>query len=178
MATHRRSIKLFPHERPLLVDLYLRRRIPIDQYEVRQQDLNDFTKDWNGLSGRNDAPADILHYLRTQRKRGLWVRFDGNHEVTPPVTEMTAEESEILVAIYQDNVADFAHGSDVIAYDPEIAELLAKEFAAEIGRIIPAPQLIAKLTALRKRGLLPKAAEFPKRDDDEIGFGDIDQVAG
>jgi len=26
--------------------------------------------------------------------------------------------------------------------------------------------------------LLPKAAEFPKRDDDEIGFGDIDQVAG
>ena len=68
MATQRRTIKLFPHERPLLVDLYLSRRIPIDQYEVRQQDLIDFTKEWNGVSGRNDAPADVLHYMRTQLK--------------------------------------------------------------------------------------------------------------
>jgi hypothetical protein len=107
-----------------------------------------------------------------------WVRFEGNHELTPPQADLSAEEGELLVAIYQDHVADLAHGSDVIAYDPEIGELLAKEFAADAGRIVPAPQLIAKLTAFRKRGLLPKAAEVPKHDNDEIGFGDIDQVGG
>jgi hypothetical protein len=178
MSIQRRSIKLFPHERPLLVDAYLRRRIPVDQYETRPNDLIDLTREWNGMSGRNDAPADILHYMRTQRKRGLWVRFDGSHEPSPPAPELTAEETEVLVAIYQDHVADFAHGSDVIAYDLEIAEALAKEFSAEVGRIFPAHQLITKLTALRKRGLLPKAAEVPKQSDDEIGFDDMDQVAG
>ncbi len=176
MAIQRRSIKLFPHERPILVDLYLRRRIPIDQFEARPTELSTFTAEWNRLSGRNDAPVDLLHYLRTQRKRGLWVRLDGNYVAGPPRADLTAEEAEVLVAIYQDHVADLARGSDVVTYDPEIAELLAKEFAAEAGRIIPAPQLIAKLTALRKRGLLPKAAEQPKRDDDEIGFEDIDLV--
>ena len=64
---------------------------------------------------------------------------------------------------------------DVLAYDPEIADLIAKEFSACTGRIVPAHLLVAKLTALRKRGLLPKVEDRPKRDED-TGFMDIDDV--
>ena len=39
MTTRRKTIKILDHERRLLVEMYLRRRIPIDQFEDRPDDL-------------------------------------------------------------------------------------------------------------------------------------------
>jgi hypothetical protein len=175
MATRRKSIKLLPNERQDLVDVYLEWRIPIDQYEIRPDDLRAFVNEWQQRCGRKDAPGEVLHYMRTQRKRGLWVTFDGQHESTPNGASFTADEIEILVCIFHDNVTVLESGSDVLAYDDEIADLIAKGFAEQTGRIVPAHQLIAKLTALRKRGLLTKVGERVQGSS-EIGFSDIDQV--
>ena len=69
------------------------------------------------------------------------------------------------MALYRINVADRGIGSDVIATDPATSELLASEFAKLTGRIVPAAHLMAKLTALRKRGQLDKLAAVPAADD-------------
>ena len=41
-----------------------------------------------------------------------------------------------------------------------------------------ADDLVAKLTALRKRGLLPREGDMPKpvEKDEDIGFDDIEEV--
>ena len=157
VTTKRKTIRISGYERRLLVKMYLRRRIPIDQFEDRPGELNDLVVEWNELTRRTDAAGEIHHYMRNERKCGRWVRLDGNHERTPPQRFMSAEETACLVAIYQVNVADNSAGSDSIAYDAETANLIAKEFAGMTGRIVPAHHLVAKLTALRKRSLLPKA---------------------
>ena len=158
MTTRRKTLKILDHERRLLVEMYLRRRIPIDQFEDRPDDLGALVTEWNELTGRTDAAGEIHHYMRTQRKNGQWVRLDGDYETKPPQPFFSAEETECLVAIYQVNVADHDTGSDAIAYDEGTANLIAREFAGITGRIVPSHHLVAKLTALRKRGLLPKVA--------------------
>lgn len=163
MPTRRKSIKLYAHERKLLVKLYLRRRIPIDQYEKRPRDCASFESEWQELSKRDDTWGDLFHYMRSQRKRGLWVRLDGAHKSGPPLPEMTADEVEALVAIYEVNVVDA--GSDTLGYDEDIPKLLVREMRALTGRTFSAHQLVAKLTALRKRGLLPKVSEQSQSDD-------------
>ncbi|HWB08376.1 MAG TPA: hypothetical protein VG826_04095 [Pirellulales bacterium] len=179
MAKVRRSLRLFDYEREQLVDLYRRYRIPIDQFESRADELERFTGEWNESSGRKDAPGEVLHYMRTQRKRGLWVRLDGNHQLSPPVVVLSLEEGDILVKIYTENVALLASGSDNIAYSDEVASMIAREFAAATGRIVPAYQLVAKLTAFRKRGLLPKIDRtIVEQGSEDIGFDDIDQASG
>ena len=48
------------------------------------------------------------------------------------------------------------------------------------GRIVPATELIAKLTAIRKRGLLSKLGsrdkDKPKEPESDHGFDDIAEV--
>lgn len=173
----RKSIKLYPPERKVLVELYLRRRIPIDQYESRPDDQCSFVDEWAKLTTRRDTFEELLHYMRSQRKRGLWVRFDGNHEPAKPPVELTAEETEILVAVYAANVTAQSAGSDNLGYDLNLLSQLAQEFAARTGRFIHAHDLNAKLTALRKRGLLTKVADLPQATED-MGFEDMDQAAG
>lgn len=177
MRTRRQTIKILEHERRLLVEMYLRRRIPIDQFEDRPDDLDALAAEWNELTGRSDAAGEILRYMRTQRKNGLWVRLEGDHETKPPQPFFSAEETECLVAIYQVNVADRHTGSDGIAYDEPTANLIAREFAGITGRIVPAHHLVAKLTALRKRGLLPKVGVQPKRSDDS-SLPAVEQAVG
>lgn len=174
MATRRKSIQIADHDRRILVELYLQWRTPIEQFEALPDKLRAFVDDWSRLTGRSDAPGDVLHYMRTQRKRGKWVRLEGNHPPPPPVPELSAEETEILVTIYEQTVAAVGSGSDVLGYDEETAELIATAFAEQTGRIFPAHQLVRKLTALRKRGLLPKAV---KQEPHEGGFEDIDDVS-
>ena len=159
MTTKRKTIKILDHDRRLLVEMYLRRRIPIDQFEDRPDDLDALVVEWNELTGRNDTAGEVHHYMRTQRKNGQWVRLDRDYETKPPQPLFSADETECLVAIYQVNVADHCTGSDAIAYDERTANLIAKEFAAMTERIVPAHHLVAKLTALRKRGLLPKVGD-------------------
>jgi len=175
MAERQNAMRLLPHERQLLVDAYLRWEIPIDQYETRTADLEALTAEWHKLSGRTEPPEDVIRYMRTQRKRSLWVRFDGAHKPAPPTIDLTAAETEILVIIFNDNTAMIDRGSDVLACEPDVAELIARQFAVATGRIVPANLLVAKLTALRKRGLLPKVESRPKKSED-TGFDDIDQV--
>ncbi len=175
MAKLKKSIKILSHERTALVALYLRRRIALDQYENRPEDQQTFRDEWQQLTGREDSFEELLHYMRTQRKRGLWVKLDGKHEPAKPPPHLSAEETEVLVKIYTENVTLLEVGSDVLGYEPELLELLAKEFAAETGRVVPAYELNAKLTALRKRGLLSKVGKRGE-DSEDHGFGDIDQA--
>ena len=177
MGQLRKSMKLLAHEKQALIDVYLRWQIPIDQYETRIDDLEALTAEWNRLTGRSATPQEVLMSMRTYRKRGMWVRFDGNHKVAPPPLALSAEDTEQLVGIFNENALLLESGSDVLAYEPEIADLIAKEFAAATGRIVPAHLLVAKLTALRKRGLLPKVESRPKVErGDDTGFEDINQI--
>jgi hypothetical protein len=175
MSVRRKSIGLFAHDRQLLVELYVKSRIPIDQFDERPDGARRFMAEWKRLSGRDDTLDSLIHYMKTQRKRSLWVRLDGDHEKPPPKVKLSAEETEQLVDTFYEYVTVFEHGSDVLSYTPEIAELVAEKFSARIGRTIPAHLVVAKLTALRKRGLLPKVGRRQKGDD-AGGFSDIADV--
>lgn len=169
MGSRRKSIKLFPHERQALIDVYLKWQFAVDTYEKLPDELEAMTEEWGERCGRKDAPQDVFHYMRNERKCSRWVRFDGKHKEPPPMPAFTADEIEVLVDVYAKNVAELDYGSDTLGYDSQLADFIAREFADQTGRVVPARYLVAKLTALRKRGLLPKVS---KPD----GFGDIDQA--
>ena len=177
MATRRKSITLYEHERRQLIEQYLRWQIPIDQFESRPSDLQAFVEEWQQQSGRKDSAGELIHYMRTKRKCGLWVRLEENCQPVPSAPVLSAEETEALVKIFYCNVTALESGSDVLAYDEETAALIAKEFSSEVGRVVPAHVLVTKLTALRKRGLLPKVGNRRVTEKD-IGFSDIDEAVG
>src|SRR5439155_9208667 len=137
----RKSIQMNEHERKTLIRLYQRGRIPIDQYEGRPDELEDLCEEWRRLCGRTDSNGEILHYMRTQRKRGLWVVFGGDHEDVPTAPKFSAEDVEQLITIYGEQVAVTGDGSDNIAYDGEVAQRIAKRFTEVTGRIVPAHML-------------------------------------
>ena len=160
MKQKHKSIKLTSTERESLVELYLKTRIPIDQFEKRPADLARFVRTWSKITGRADTDCDLIHYMKTQRKRKLWVTFDGDHMKSPSIAgTLNAEETQILVAIYEENVASIGLGSDNLSHDSEIAELIEKEFAHRTRRRVPAMLLTAVLTTLRKKKNLPRVNE-------------------
>ncbi len=174
MKEIRKSIKMFDHERRGLEEAYLRRKITIEQYEVRQDDLHALCNEWRSQFGRTESDGDIHHFMRTRRKSGKWPKLNGAQEPTPTLPELTAEHREVLVDIYYEHVADLGSGSDNIAYEPEVMAMIATEFHHRTGRVVPGNMLVGILTAMRKRGLLPKVR---KQDEDESGgFNDIAQV--
>lgn len=154
----RKSIKVPPQHRETLVKLYLRRRIPVDQYEGAQEELRSLTEEWNRMCGRNDRPEDVYHYMRNERKSSKWVRFNGRHKDAVPTEELTPEETQSLVTIYSERVAPMRCGADVLGYDLEIREIVAAAFHEATGREVAPEVLAAKITNLRKRGLLPKVS--------------------
>jgi hypothetical protein len=175
VALQRKSIRLNGHERALLVKLYRKWRIPVDQFDQRPSDREEFTAEWHRISKRHDSAGELVHYMKTQRKRSLWVRLDGNYDPAPAVIELSAEEIEELIGIFRANVTLLDQGEDVLSYDDDVAEMIAKEFEANTGRRVPANELVAKLTALRKRGLLPRLGDLPKppEGENDVGFTDI-----
>lgn len=100
------------------------------------------------------------------------MKIGKNNIKVPALPKFTAEQTEPLVKVFEEVVAMQGHGSDVIAYDEEISDLISKEFFALTVCTLPGHVLTAKLTALRKRGLLPKAIKKPK----DGSFGDIDEA--
>lgn len=178
MAIRHKSIRLFAHERDLLVKMYLERLIPIEQYESRSADLASLVDEWHSLTDRKDTAGQLLHYMRNERKCGRWVRFDGNHQAVPPAPNFSPEDIEVLVAIYTENVTVLGAGSDNLAYEDDLKSFIAREFADRVGRVVAADDLVAKLTALRKRGLLPRVGDMPKPEQkpNDIGFNDIEAV--
>lgn len=177
MATRRKSLRLTSHEHESLTQIYVDMAIPVDQYEERQQELASLKDQWQQVTGRADSAEDLFHYMRTKRKAGKWVRLDGKHVKKERNVQLSLDEKELLVGIVYDNVTLTNCGTDVVAYEPEIAALIAKEFAAASGRIVPAGDLIAAITAIRKRGLLPRVGKQVVAPDEEVGFGDIDIAA-
>ena len=169
-----KAILVQPDEKRMLETMYVRRRTTIEQYEELPDQLDALTKDWNSKTGRRDLPRELLHYMRTRRKAGQWVQLKGKQRKRPQHRTFTAEETEILVDIYREHVLPLELGSDGIGYDNEISELIAREFAMRTNSRVPAHELIAKLTRLRKRGLLPKVGKRQPSSDE--GFRDLDAV--
>jgi hypothetical protein len=176
MAARKKSMRLNEHERQTLVRLYLRWRIPVDQYESRPDDLEGLCDEWRDLCRRTELDGEILHYMRNERKCGRWPVFNGNHQTAPPLPRFTADETELLIAIYFENIAAMGEGSDNIAYDGETAQLIARRFAEATQRIVPPHQLVAKVTAIRKRGLLPPVQKVEFDWDGDTGFTDINDI--
>jgi hypothetical protein len=178
MATTRKSIRLSPDDDALLRHLYLEEGIPSDQYSRRSTDLVRFIGNWNRLAERNDTAEDILHYIKTKRKKKLWVTFDGKHQTMPTITEdvLAAEEWVHLRSIYERLFIVKDMGSDNLAYDAELARSVSREFARLSGRELSGQFLLAIIMVKRKRG------DWPKINPDNskhkgVGFGDIDQIA-
>src|SRR4051812_5351379 len=99
MPTRRRVLRLRAHEHEALKQQYVAWGIPIDQFEARPDELRDFADDFNTLTGRTDSAGDILHYMRTQRKLANWIKLGKNAKPSPPKPSLSAEETEVLVAI-------------------------------------------------------------------------------
>ena len=175
MKTRRRSLKIEPRERELLVKLYVKKAIPIDQFEERSADLKMLCAEWETASGRKEKPENVLHYMRTQRKAGKWPRLNGTHVRRKKRKLLSADETEILISIVENEVTAMGIGTDEIAYSPEIKRLIGKEFEAQAGRRVRAGDLIAEITAIRKRGLLDRVEKSVDPDED-VGFEDIDNA--
>jgi hypothetical protein len=178
MGVRRHSIALSPHEREILKHLYLEYRIPSDQYRRRPKELARFVRRWNDISERSDEQGEVLHYVVTKRKNGEWVRLEGNHERLPAMEPdfLTDEEWLALEAAYDEVLISRNLGSDNLAYSDSLAKEIGKEFAKRARRVVLPALLFSAIMAKRKRGEWPKLN--PKPDDGDIGFSDIDDVAG
>jgi hypothetical protein len=176
MAIRRNAIRLSPDEDHALRELYLEFGIPADQYEKRPEDMALFIEEWSHRTGRSDAFGEVIHYIRTQRKQGLWVRFDGSHKTAPSMLHaLPATQRDILVDIYREHVVEAGFGSDNVFYDPDISRQIATEFFHRTRRRLPEYVLVAVLTALRKRGRLPVVGDRKPRDEG-LGFSDINKI--
>ena len=144
MKTRRKSIRLFEHElrssgRAVPEVSHPRRfvrRIPRGESCIRPGVAH-----WSNCS---DTAQDLVHYMRVQRKTARWVQLGDNHRSLPPLPELTAEQTEVLVGIYYDNVTVLENGSDVLSYDEDISELIAKEFHEETDLYIEPYVLVTK----------------------------------
>lgn len=157
-------------DKEMLKFLYVRQRIPTDQYKRRPEALRKLTDRFNALTERNDKADDLLHFMINQRKQGKWPKLGTAHSklARVPLDLLTVEEWKILDEIYLDmNV-----GSDNYAYNVELRRELARRFSASAGRFLPARTLCAALERRRKEGSLPRLTDKPEKP-----FGDIDAVA-
>lgn len=157
-------------DKEMLQFLYVRQRIPTDQYKRRPEALRKLTDRFNSLTERNDKADDLLHFMITQRKQGKWPKLGTAHKklARVPLDLLTEEEWKILDEIYLDmNV-----GSDNYAYNVEHRREFARRFSASVRRFVPERTLCAALERRRKEGSLPRLTDKPKKP-----FGDIDAVA-
>lgn len=173
----KKSIRLNPADREVLVTLYLDRRLAIDRYEERPKDLRNLTDDFNAFTERSDPTEDILHYMRTQRKIGKWPRLGSTaRKISKSLEEiMTLEDSKVLEACYFKIGKTHEKGNDSFAHEPELMRELEKEFLNATGRYVHGSQLLAALTKLRKAGNL-ETLKLEKHDRREV-FGDMDEAA-
>ncbi len=178
MPKLRFALRLLDHEDALLRTLYREFYITIDQYPQRPDDLVRFVSTWNNLSGRDDTGPDILHYMISRRKnnkgaRKGWEKLgrDAGGGFRRPRVALTEEDLAHLDSIHE----EFQIASDNYALNSELAKKLQDEFARRSGRIIPSMILAAAMITRRKAGSL--ATLRPKASDQDLGFGDIDQVA-
>jgi len=173
MPTKRRLLQLLAHEDEVLRALYREAKIPTDQFPQRPDDLFRLVSAWNGFTGRNESPSDVLHYMVNKRKNGQWERLGraAGTGFAPQRLTFSPEELNELDAIHE----DLQIASDSYAINPEASKKLQEEFARRIGRIVPGMILAAAMVYRRKNGNLKTLR--PKSDEQGLGFSDIDQVA-
>lgn len=168
MRRLRRVIALDPAERQTLINLYLVRRLPTDRYQHRPRELASITDTFNNLTGRSDAPYEVLHYMRTQRKNGRWPRLEGRHRRLPPLADRVLDEGLLpaLVEVYE----RIGVGVDNFGHDGNLALRLERDFAEETGVRVRGYQLATVLMEIRKAGDLPTLV--PRDDESEfVDFG-------
>ena len=174
---NKKTIRLNPADREVLVTLYLDRCLAIDPYEKRPKELRDLTDDFNDLTECSEHPEDILHYMRTQRKNGKWPRLGSTaRKVSESLEEIISlEDSKKLEACYVKIGKIHQKGNDSFAHDPELKRELEKEFMNSAGHYVHGSQLLAVLTKLRKAGNLETLKiEKPGRRE---AFGDMEEAA-
>jgi hypothetical protein len=168
----RRAIRLNPSERATLEGLYLGRKIATDRYQHRPLDLSDLTNAFNGLTGRDDSPQEVLHYMRTNRKAGTWPTLNGSHRRLPTLLgELIADDLiPRLIEVY----VSIGVAVDNFGHDLELATELERRFVEATGIRKPGILLATVLMELRKDSRLPKIGQHP----DDGGFRDLDAAEG
>ena len=165
----RRCIHLNPIEHETLARLYLDRRIASDRYMHRPNDLRDLTAAFNGLTGREDAPEEILHYMQTKRRtKGQWPKLNGGHLRLPLVLGRLVEPEhvDVICRIYE----EFDCGPETFVQDRKMAIRLERRFEEETGIRKRGYVLATAMIELRKDSLLPKHGRKPR------GFDDFDEA--
>lgn len=177
MVQKKCPIRLQRDEDQLLRTLYTQWRLGRAQYKKRPDYLAEFTRVWNALSGRDDDPIDVYHYIETQQKitkrlEVPWPTFKGAHKRLPPLKDVFGPEGTLaLISLYQQHVQPLEIGTDSLMFHPEVTEMLSKEFFKATGIDVPGAMLVAKLEQERKSG------HTPTLRDSGLGFNDIDEVA-
>jgi len=158
---------LNPIEHETLERLYVERRIATDRYMHRPNDLRELSASFNGLTGREDTPEDILHYMQTQRRRrGLWPTLDGTHLRLPVVLGrlVDPDQVDVLKRLYP----EFGVGAERFAQDRVLSLQLERRFFEETNQRKRGYVLGTAMMELRKEGAMPK---LESRND---GFNDFD----
>jgi hypothetical protein len=135
VKTRRKKIKLLPHDRKILVDRYLDRGFSVGQLGARPGELAALANEFNAITGLTHSEGELLHYMRTERKNGDWVKLGEKCPKPPALPEFSSDECESLVLIFEENVAILGTCSDGIGYEPEIAQLLEKSFLSTPGAL-------------------------------------------
>lgn len=173
----RKTINLNPIEHETLARLYVARRIATDRYMHRPDDLRDLTATFNGLTGREDSPEDLLHYMQTKRRqnrRGQPQKFptlNGNHLRLPIVVGRLVDPDHLPVLAKLH--LEFGVGPEMFVQDREMARALERRFFEETGVRKRGYVLATAMIEFRKDGQLPKTGR--RRDD---GFEDFDAAEG
>ncbi len=175
MAKRRQSIRLMPDEDQFLRTLHRQSGVPDGQFPQRPSFWSRFTATWNEATGRTDTKEEVLHYIMTKRKKGLWFRFDGDHKrmSTPEFNLLTPEQWEVVDGIY----AEFGVAADNFLVDSDLRKQILAMFMERTGEYISELTFVAALVARRKGGFLPKTDPGHLPPDGELGFGDIGEVA-
>jgi hypothetical protein len=174
MKMDRRKCMALSHdEYELLRTLHRQSGIPDGQFPQRPAFWLHFTNVWNEATGRRDTAEDVLHYIMTKRKKGLWFRFDGKHTPLqcPEITLFTADQWALLDRLY----VELGIGSDNFLTRPELRKELHARFCSEAHIHVPPLLFAAVLVAFRKGGYLSKTD--PTRPNGGLGFNDINEVA-
>ena len=171
----RTKLQLKPEEDHLLRILYKQFGITTDNFPRMPDKLDEFAETFNNLTGRGDTAPELLHYMITRRKKSQWVKLgrkklSAQQESTSHL--FSAEDWQHIDAIYE----EFQIPSDNFSLDPDLSKKLQDEFARRSGRIVPAMVISAAMVTRRKAGKLTTLK--PKSSDNDLAFGDIDEVAG
>ncbi len=177
MSKLKQSLRLQPEDDKLLRTLYKQFGVTSDNFPQFPEALQEFVQTWNNLTGRQDSPSDLLHYIFTKRKKGKWIKLGRSPKSQyTPSTNIACRFGEgdwkQLDEIYE----EFQVASDNFALDDELGQKLADEFAQRTGKIVPTLVLCAVMIRRRKDGVLTTLR--PKKDDGDLGFGDINEIAG